>query len=294
MATQEINQAVSTQTKENKGTRSKAKTGDIPKEAVTMKSEVSTSVQVPAESKAQQAAENNDLANQSELKTLAAEILRHKTQAERSKEQEDHSYLEMGRLLIEAKGKMKHGEWGSWLTANFEMSVRTAQKLMDTYKSLGDAQSLSYLGYTKMTMLAILPSDKRDAFLSAQHKVEGDVLKMPVDMTTREFERAVRECKGPKVRSGQQTVSVKTLSKKLSSLGTQLNDVFDSLSRIGDDSDAYRELQKAVQEFKAAQELLSNSVAKLSEQSPEPAPAEDITVSNEETNIPNDGTSKAS
>ena len=35
-----------------------------------------------------------------------------------------------GELLVEAKSRVKHGEWGSWLGDNFEGSARTAQAYM--------------------------------------------------------------------------------------------------------------------------------------------------------------------
>jgi hypothetical protein len=38
--------------------------------------------------------------------------------------------LAAGELLIEAKGQVKHGQWLPWLSANCELSERTAQAYM--------------------------------------------------------------------------------------------------------------------------------------------------------------------
>lgn len=38
--------------------------------------------------------------------------------------------LECGELLLQAKARLEHGEWLSWMTANTKVSVRQSQKLM--------------------------------------------------------------------------------------------------------------------------------------------------------------------
>ena len=41
-----------------------------------------------------------------------------------------------GELLAEAKGQVKHGEWGRWLEENFEASERTAQAYMKVAREI--------------------------------------------------------------------------------------------------------------------------------------------------------------
>lgn len=38
--------------------------------------------------------------------------------------------LKVGRLLIQAKSRVCHGEWGAWINANCDFSTRTAQAYM--------------------------------------------------------------------------------------------------------------------------------------------------------------------
>ncbi len=49
-----------------------------------------------------------------------------------------------GELLLEAKGRVKHGDWGAWTRDNFEGSTRTAQAYMKVARelpSLEDAEA---------------------------------------------------------------------------------------------------------------------------------------------------------
>jgi Protein of unknown function (DUF3102) len=39
-------------------------------------------------------------------------------------------YRRAGEMLIEAKDQVSHGQWGRWLTKNFDLSIRTAQDYM--------------------------------------------------------------------------------------------------------------------------------------------------------------------
>ena len=48
--------------------------------------------------------------------------------------------MEIGRLLIEAKGIVPHGEWGAWLENNVDYSQTTANDMMRLYTEYGDRQ----------------------------------------------------------------------------------------------------------------------------------------------------------
>jgi len=205
-----------------------------------------------------------DAENRRELEVIAVQIRSHeeqvelfKSQAEECKNQEGHSNFEMGRLLTDAKVKIKKvkgAKWLDWLGENFKMTPRHAQYLMKTYKALGNTNAISHLGYTKALILATLPSEKRDAFISSLK--DGESISAE-EMTTREFEKAIREHKGPKAPPVPPKVTVERFSKRVTSLGTQLDDLVKSLSRVDGDSDACRKLLS---------ELLSDRAAKLFEQ----------------------------
>ena len=54
--------------------------------------------------------------------SLLAQALRHAIRA--------------GELLVEAKSRVQHGEWGSWVEANFEGSTRTTQAYMKVAREI--------------------------------------------------------------------------------------------------------------------------------------------------------------
>ena len=38
--------------------------------------------------------------------------------------------VEIGQLLIKAKNRVPHGEWGNWLEDNIDFTIRTADRFM--------------------------------------------------------------------------------------------------------------------------------------------------------------------
>ena len=64
-----------------------------------------------------------------QIRTASSEAMRHANEA-------TEGALIAGRLLIEAKSRVKHGEWDAWVTANCEVAIRTAQAYMRLAKSV--------------------------------------------------------------------------------------------------------------------------------------------------------------
>lgn len=52
------------------------------------------------------------------------------------------SSVEIGRLLLEAKEKLPHGQWGGWLEEHFAYSQTTANNFMRLYKNYGDREQM--------------------------------------------------------------------------------------------------------------------------------------------------------
>ena len=100
--------------------------------------------------------------------------------------------LTSGRCLIEAKGRLSHGEWLPWLTEKVEFSERAAQNFMRLAKEYSNPQALADLGATKALQLLALPESEREVFIASSHAVNGEE-KAVVDMTSRELEKAIRE-----------------------------------------------------------------------------------------------------
>ena len=64
------------------------------------------------------------------LSSLAEQINHEHQQAEDSAKKAISHALAAGRLLVEAKSQVKHGEWLPWLKANCDVSDRQAQRYM--------------------------------------------------------------------------------------------------------------------------------------------------------------------
>ena len=92
--------------------------------------------------------------------------------------------LIIGNGLIEAKGKLNHGEWLPWLTENVGYSEKQAENYMKIARNYSNPQLVADLGMRKALSLLALPDGERENFVA-----EANV----VDMTSRELEKAVRE-----------------------------------------------------------------------------------------------------
>src|SRR5262245_1763877 len=87
-----------------------------------------------------------DLETARDLPTIAIEIRREVDAAGSSWRDAVGHALAAGELLIEAKGRVKHGEWLPWLEANFPGSTRSAQGYMRLAENAEDAQRVAHLG----------------------------------------------------------------------------------------------------------------------------------------------------
>ena len=76
------------------------------------------------------------------------------------------SAVEMGRLLLEAKALVPHGEWGAWLEANVDFSESKAQTLMRCYKEYGDGQIDMITGTSDLDFFSMLTVSQMDALLA--------------------------------------------------------------------------------------------------------------------------------
>lgn len=93
--------------------------------------------------------------------------------------------IEVGRCLCEAKdaGLVPHGQWEEWVRRNTGMSVRSAQKLMQTARSVQVGSSLAQLPISKITTILSLPESEREP-MAERAAAE--------DMSLRELQEAVK------------------------------------------------------------------------------------------------------
>lgn len=118
------------------------------------------------------------------IEVIEGEILFYKAQA-------GGAILEIGNRLIEAKKRLKHGEWEDWLTEKVDFSVRSAQRFMRLAREYGKSDTVALLGARKALALMALEESEREEFLVERHEVNGEE-KTAQDMSVEELEEVVR------------------------------------------------------------------------------------------------------
>lgn len=100
-------------------------------------------------------------------------------------------YVEGGRRLVEAKRRLKHGQWQEWLKANFSFSQDTAANYMKLAERFGGAKSETFQIFKPAVLIKMLalPAGDEDAFIEAQAAAGKPV----EDLTAREVQKAVKE-----------------------------------------------------------------------------------------------------
>ncbi len=79
------------------------------------------------------------------------------------------SIVIIGQDLIEAKSKMEHGLWGTWLEERVNFSQSTAENYMKIAEQVGGDSMLLNLPYTKILALLAVPAEEREEFASANN-----------------------------------------------------------------------------------------------------------------------------
>ena len=120
-----------------------------------------------------------------------------KQKIEELQDRYDDSYLEIGRLLVQAKDTYKgHGDWLKWLKGNVPFSVRHAQRLIRVAEMFDgdDATLVSRLGLTSSKAYILTRVGKNDVGHFLENGIYfpvGDKHKLIRDMSKRELEIAV-------------------------------------------------------------------------------------------------------
>jgi len=116
---------------------------------------------------------------------IETDILWHKQQA-------DKNYIEIGKLLIEAKDRLKHGEWINWLKNNIEISLSKSENLMRIAEEYANSSPVANLGYTKASIMVRLPLALQGELINSVHEINGE-LKSIEELSKRELEKIIRE-----------------------------------------------------------------------------------------------------
>lgn len=119
--------------------------------------------------------------------------------------------MEIGRLLIEAKAVVQHGEWGQWLQDNVDYSQTTANDMMRLYTEYADTQLsldggpsneelFGMLEPSKALALLALPETERKAFVQENPVEDMSVRKLKEELARVKQEKEKAEADAEKAR----------------------------------------------------------------------------------------------
>lgn len=111
--------------------------------------------------------------------------------------------MEIGRLLIEAKGIVPHGEWGAWLENNVDYSQTTANDMMRLYTEYGDRQISLDGGPSNEELFGALAPSKALALLALPEEDRREFVqtKLVEDMSVRQLREEIAQLKDEKAAS---------------------------------------------------------------------------------------------
>lgn len=105
--------------------------------------------------------------------------------------------LEIGRLLVEAKGTVAHGEWGKWLEENCAYSTSNANNLMRLYTEYGESEQVSFFEENKLELFGNLNRSQAIALLAVPRSERADFVREHdvQSMSVSELEDAIKKAK---------------------------------------------------------------------------------------------------
>lgn len=127
----------------------------------------------------------------SELMNSSVELRRIETRIQQHKSSIVTTFFQIGDALNEAKDRqlVPHGQWEAWVETQTDMSLRSAQRLMQVAREVPPEQrtgSIGQLGLKNIVTLMALPEGQREAM--ADRAVEEG-------LSSRQLEEAVRKAR---------------------------------------------------------------------------------------------------
>lgn len=101
------------------------------------------------------------------------------------------SIVIIGQDLIEAKSKLEHGLWGTWLAERVNFSQSTAENYMKIAEQVDSDSALLNLPYTKVLALLAVPAEEREEFAAANNVEDKSVAQ--IKQLIREKEEAEKK-----------------------------------------------------------------------------------------------------
>lgn len=179
--------------------------------------------------------------------------------------------IEIGRLLVEAKSMVPHGEWGKYLEERVNYSQSTANNYMKLYQEYGDnqesffssfsnSQAFGNLTYTQAIALLALPAEERQEFAE-----KNDV----AEMSTRQLEQAIRERN--EERAAREDAEARAAEQEAAAETAKANE--EELRKISEKANAEKaaadekveKLQKQLEKAKANEKAAKEALTKAQE-----------------------------
>jgi DNA repair exonuclease SbcCD ATPase subunit len=143
-----------------------------------------------------------------------------------------YGFIEIGKLLMEAKEMVGHGGWGKYLEEKVRYSQQWATNLMNLYREYGSAQeslfenfansqSFGKIDVTKHILLLGVPAEKRQAF-AEEHDAEN--------LTVKQLQAAIRERDAATERMNEEIARADKAREKAANLQNQLEITGDQLT----------------------------------------------------------------
>lgn len=202
-----------------------------------------------------------------------------------------HSFIEIGRRLVEVKAMIPHGEWGDYLKNKVNYSHSMANNFMRIYERFGTAQqslfgtelkyqSLVNLSMTKLLALCEIPDDEIETFVE-EHDVEN-ISSRELQKIIRERDQAVADAKAAKQARDKMQDDMRLANARLTSANAETLNIQQKLEFEKNRADGYQEmLQGQKKKAQAAQEQLDklrrdleearNRPVEVAVQEPDPA-----------------------
>lgn len=186
-----------------------------------------------------------------------------------------HSFIEIGRRLVEVKAMIPHGEWGNYLKNKVNYSHSMANNFMRIYERFGTAQqslfgtelkyqSLVNLSMTKLLALCEIPDDEIEMFVE-EHDVEN-ISSRELQKIIRERDQAVADAKAAKQARDKMQDDMRLANARLTSANAETLNIQHKLEFEKNRADGYQEmLQGQKKKAQAAQEQLEKLRLELEE-----------------------------
>lgn len=139
--------------------------------------------------------------------------------------------MEIGRLLLEAKAVVQHGEWGQWLQDNVDYSQTTANDMMRLYTEYRDQQITLDGGPTNEELFGMLEPSKALALLSLPEQERKEfVQEHPVeDMSVRALKEQIAQIKAEKEAAEAAASAAESAMKAAEALAEKKTEKADAL-----------------------------------------------------------------